>query len=277
MSANFILIILEQTLGMGSFVWKTDALLLYIVNALRVKDRRLCATLYCERSLWLWYSVRRPMALHLDGFVTVRRPTAVLLFFIVNVLYISTALFEDRNLCCDSGTRFEDRQPYISTALWICSKTDGRTLSTFSRCERPSALLLLLLYITSLAIYWWVHILNIIFLWQGTVNRVNEEGISPCVFQIYSFNATVKMSPVPFWWAIRRLSSMKVLPFFECNIHAKWWPSCMFARAMSPGTQSRSPMSQWKHVVLEVPVMTKCLMQVKMFSTKLLVGNKIVL
>jgi len=88
---------------------------------------------------------------------------------------------------------------------------------------------------------------------------------------IHSFNATVKMSPVQFWRAIPRLSSMKVLPFTNVTYTQKGNHLACSAKAMSPGTQCQSPMSQWKHVVLsEVPVMTKWLMQVKMFSTKLL-------
>jgi len=47
------------------------------------------------------------------------------------------------------------------------------------------------------------------------------------------------------------------------------------AKALSPRTQCRSPMSQWKHVTLsKLPVMTKCLLRVKIFSTKLLFEGK---
>jgi len=61
---------------------------------------------------------------------------------------------------------------------------------------------------------------------------------------IHSFNATVRMSPVPFWRAIRRLSSMEVLPFTNVTLTQKGDHLACSAKAMSPGTQSRSPMSQ---------------------------------
>jgi len=61
---------------------------------------------------------------------------------------------------------------------------------------------------------------------------------------IHSFNATVEMSPVPFWRAIRRLSSMKVLPFTNVTYTQKGDHLACSAKPMSPGTQSRSPMSQ---------------------------------
>ena len=82
------------------------------------------------------------------------------------------------------------------------------------------------------------------------------------------------MSPTPFWRAIRRLSSMKVLPLTNVTYTQDDHFACS-AKAFSPGTQSRIPMSQWKQVTLsKLPVMTKCLMRVKMFLTKLLVGGK---
>ena len=75
--------------------------------------------------------------------------------------------------------------------------------------------------------------------------------------KFYSFNATVKMSQVPFWWAIRRLSSKKVLPFTNVTYTQKGDHLACSAKTMSLGTQSRSPMSQWKHVVIsQLPVTT---------------------
>ena len=42
---------------------------------------------------------------------------------------------------------------------------------------------------------------------------MKKEFLSVYFKFIHSFNATVKMSPVPFWRAILRLLSMEVLPF----------------------------------------------------------------
>jgi len=157
---------------------------LYISTALLLcsKTEGCAATVLCERSLRLWYSVRRPTALHIDD--SVQRPKAVLLPYIVNAL-------------CDCGTRFEDRRICDSvprpTAMLL-----PYTVNALCLCERPSALLvlMLLLYIASLAIYWWVHVLNIIiiFLWKGTVNRVNEE----VNFSVYS-----KFIPLMLQWRCR--------------------------------------------------------------------------
>jgi len=61
---------------------------------------------------------------------------------------------------------------------------------------------------------------------------------------IHSFNAKEKMSPVPFWRAIRQLSSMKVLPFTNVTYMQKGDELACSAKEMSPGTQSQSPMSQ---------------------------------
>jgi len=85
MSAIFVLIIRYQTLGIGSFVWKTNGseTLVLCSKTGGSTFRRLCDS--------------------------VQRPKAVLLPYIVNAL-------------CDCGTGFEDRRLYISTALRLCSK-----------------------------------------------------------------------------------------------------------------------------------------------------------
>jgi len=65
---------------------------------------------------------------------------------------------------------------------------------------------------------------------------------------------------------------MKILPLTNVTYTQKGDHLACSANALSPGSQSRSPISQWKHVTLsKMPVMTKCLMRVKIFSTKLLV------
>ena len=101
---------------------------------------------------------------------------------------------------------------------------------------------------------------------------MKKEFLSVYYKFIHSFNATVRMSPVPFLRVIRRLWSLKVLPLMNVTYTQKGDHLACSAKSMSPGTQRRSPMSQWKHVVLsKSPVMIKCLMRVKMFSTKVLV------
>jgi len=73
----------------------------------------------------------------------------------------------------------------------------------------------------------------------------------------HSFNATVKMSPLPFWRAIRRHSSIKGLPFTKVTYTQKGDHLACSAKALSPGTHSRIPMAQWKHVTLsKLPLMT---------------------
>jgi len=156
--SHIVLIILEKTPGIESFVRKNDALLLYIDDALRTKDRRLC----CHSLLWTFATSRRLCcySLHLDGCAA--------------ILYISTALFEDQKLCCYSLLwTFATSQRlcryslhlngcaailHISNALF---EDRRQCCDSGTRWETTSALLLLmllLLYIASLAIYWWVHI-----------------------------------------------------------------------------------------------------------------------
>jgi len=73
---------------------------------------------------------------------------------------------------------------------------------------------------------------------------MKKEFLSVYFKFIRSFNATVNMSPVPFWRAILRLSSMKVLPFTNVTYTKKGDHLACSAKAMTPGTQSRIPMSQ---------------------------------
>ena len=117
------------------------------------------------------------------------------------------------NALSDCGTRFEEQRLYISTALFEDRRPYCyRTLSTLSLCEGPSALLLYTVIILThllLSAYFEYYLFLVK---KGPRIRLLKKNFL-CVFQIYSFNATVNMSPVPFWRAIRRLSSMKVLSF----------------------------------------------------------------
>jgi len=164
-----------------------------------------------------------PAILHCVGFqrYTFRRPTALLLYvlrysyFTLWTLLFCGTLFEDRRpgCCCCCYRSKSDLLPEIHFAKqhWTCYRSCHTTLwmlSTTCCCYCCCC--------TSIAIYWWVY--NFLILsfscdkgsWIGLMKKELH-----CVYFkfIHSFNATVRMSPVPFWRAIRRHSSMKVLPF----------------------------------------------------------------